>query len=193
MKVKNYILLSLILLCNEAYAQKIEREYDISNNEAPQKANAFIRHYFKEVEANWYMEESHQGKTIEAKFKFNGSKFSIEFDTIGNLLDIEKQVKFKQLETKNKDLISKALNAVFIKYKIKKTQEQFIGDEKNVAKHISAQDQPKEKDYTLNYELIVKAKEKGKPKAFYEVLISENGEILRVDRIVQRSTDNFEF
>ena len=76
---------------------KYEKEYDIEQKEVPRIALEFITKSGFEKHVRWYREESQDGTTIEAKSKKNRHKYSIEFDTSGKLLDIEKTVKMLEL------------------------------------------------------------------------------------------------
>ena len=117
------------------------------------------------------------------------NKYSIEFDTLGNVLDIEKKVAFQALQNEVKNKIISSLNSLFIKHKILKVQIQWKGDQESLLKLIT--DSKKVKFPEL-YEIVVKGK---KQRAFklYEILFDPEGKAMKVLEIIQRPSDNLEF
>jgi uncharacterized protein YxjI len=45
----------------------------------------------------WYIEEGNDGNTFEAKVVYKRHRYSIEFSEEGQILDVEKKVKFSEL------------------------------------------------------------------------------------------------
>ena len=68
--------------------EKFEREFRISKEEVPQKAQNFIKQCEFDKKVKWYMEESQDGKAIEAKSYKKNYKYSVEFDMKGNVLEL---------------------------------------------------------------------------------------------------------
>ncbi|GAA4274848.1 hypothetical protein GCM10022258_41440 [Aquimarina gracilis] len=167
---------------------KFEREYRIKKHEAPKAAVAFISKGFSEKKVKWYVEESQDGKTFEAKTNYKKNKYSIEFDTLGNILDIEKKVSFQSLQNVLKSKIISSLNSLFVKHKILKVQIQWKGDQENLLKLIK---DTKKENYSELYEIVIKGK-KQRTFKMYEILFDSEGKALKVLEIIQRPSDNLE-
>lgn len=169
---------------------KYEKEYDIEQKEVPRIALEFITKSGFEKHVRWYREESQDGTTIEAKSKKNRHKYSIEFDTSGKLLDIEKTVKIKQLSPPIQSALREGLTKEFRKYKVIKIQEQWKGDQSELLESI--QSTKASASTKINYELIIKGKINDK-KEYHEVLMSPFGQVFSRSLITHRTTDNLEF
>src|SRR5690606_9432526 len=121
---------------------------------------------------HWYYEENLTGNSVEAKLTFRKKKYSIEFDTLGNLQDVEILINWAEIPKKVQNNITSNLDSVFTVSKIKKIQIQYIGN--NAALLDLAKKQFTNREYTTNYELIVVGK-KDTQKKLYEVVFSQNG------------------
>ncbi|MEZ4934623.1 MAG: hypothetical protein R2788_21160 [Saprospiraceae bacterium] len=83
---------------NQIHAQvKYEKESRLKEKDVPSIALDFIDSLAVKKKVRWYLEEGFNRTSVEAKFKMDNRKYSIEFDTIGNLEDIEIQVKWDGL------------------------------------------------------------------------------------------------
>lgn len=169
---------------------KFEKEERIELSEAPASAVAFIESLALDQSHKWYLEQSQDGVTYEYKTKYNRHKYSIEFDTSGRVLDIEKTVSFKSIDPIIRRKIQNSLALQFSKYKINKIQLQWIADTETLRDLVISGDT--EMSYDQNYELVIKANKEGK-KDFYEVLFDSNGEIRKLLKVIQRGTSNLEF
>lgn len=187
-----FLSLVLILLGFSAFSQqKFEREYRIKSEQAPLKSIEFVAKCNFEKKIKWYAEESQDGKTFEAKVCHNSKKYSLEFSEKGKLLDIEIKVGFKKIPKKIQQNIVKTLSEKFKKYKIKKTQIQYKGDDNEMYKAVFNLKTHHQKINTL-YELVVKGK-KASNYHLYELLFDKKGEILKELRFATQNTDNLEF
>lgn len=190
-KSKLLSIIILVLFTLNLFGQtKYEREYKVNEQEIPAIAIGFIDSSFNDCKIKWYIEQSQDGKTYEAKTKLNNCKFSVEFDTLGNVLDVEKTIKFETLDSIVKEKINKSLQNEFNFYKIIKTQIQWISADETLQELIV--NGGSANNHTLNYELTLKAKKEGMLK-FYEVLLDRIGNVIRVSEIIERSTDNLDF
>lgn len=153
-----------------AQNKKIEVEKRIDRAVFPDQALEYLNQNFPGVE-KWrlYEEQSSDSLSYEAKFKQEGYRYSVEFTPDGNLMDVEKQVKFRVLPESTKNQIVQRWQEDFSRFKIIKCQEQtsIIG---------------------IRYEIEVKGKnEKGV--SIFEYLFEENGAFLKRSRVVLRSSD----
>ncbi len=168
---------------------KFEREYRIKVDEVPKPAIDFMDIAFDSKRIKWYAEESQDGKTVEGKTRDNHLKYSIEFDTLGNPIDVEMKVPFNMLKENLKNAINNSLDSIYIKHKILKTQIQWKADPKTLVLLIKNQ---YKNDFDEHYEIVIKAKKKTIFKR-YELLFDQNGKVIKELEIIQRNTDNIEF
>jgi len=183
---KILIVLILTTCINIGFSQeKYEKEARIRAIEAPSKAKEFMDGVFIANKIKWYAEENLIGKAIEAKVKRNGKRYSIKFDTLGNLKDVEIAVDFNTIPEKTRIIIQGKLESLFPTFKIQKTQVQFLGEEsvlrELIVKGIT------EHDHSTNYEIVIRGK-KDRKVDYYEILFNEQGDLLRKERIIQKNT-----
>lgn len=182
----------LFALCsNQLYAQqKYEKESRLKENEVPDKALHFIDSLEVESRVRWYLEKGLERTSIEAKFKLNNQKYSIEFDTIGNLEDIETQVKWSGLQKPLRDSISFYLGANCKKFKIQKVQIQYSGDRSVLLSKIKTGESTE--DCIIRYEIVVKCYY-DKNVNLFEYLFSDSGQKLSVAQIVFKNSSHLEY
>jgi hypothetical protein len=174
--------LALFLFTNTTYAQeKIEREYAIKSTQVPKPALEFIHQVFENSRIRWYAEESQKGRSIEAKLKRDGTIYSIEFDTDGKPQDIEMLIKFKSLPEKLCLAIQRTLEAEFRRIKIQKVQRQWTGPAPTL-QLLLAKKKPIAL-YTTRYELVIRGT-KDKSTSDYEVLVDDQGMLIRTSKII---------
>ena len=167
--------------------KKYEREYDIRQNDVPKRALDFVSSVFKNAKINWYGEESLTGKSIEAKLKDSGKRYSIEFDESGKIQDIEILSSMGKIDTQIRNIIKDNLSNAFSKYKVTKTQIQWNGSESELKKALLADKLPGE--IVVRYEMVVRGT-RGKKAGYFEVLFESNGSVTSIKEIVQRNADN---
>lgn len=178
----------MILLRTPCIGQKkYEREYSIRSNTVPEKALRFVSSAFKNTKIHWYAEESLTEKTIEAKFRNSGKRYSIEFDKSGEIQDIETLITVNQIDTKIQATLRDNLSKKFSKYKIIKTQLHWKGKENELKEALLADQLPR--GVVTKYELIIRAT-KDKKENYFEVQSEKNGTIESIKEIVQRNADN---
>jgi len=173
------------------YAQnKIEKESRLKREEVVTKAVEYIDSLAEGEKVKWYLEEGIDNKSIEAKFELDKQKFSVEFDSIGNLEDIEIQLKWKDLSKPLQDTIQVYLGEVCKKFRIKKIQIQYSGNPTILLSKI--QTDTIISGYQVKYEIVARCKNKDNV-ALYEYLFSETGQTLSVTQIVFKSSTNLEY
>lgn len=170
-------------------AQKVEREFRISQDEFPARAIQFLNAANVELKrVKWYEEIQEDKMSFEAKVKIEKILYSIEFDSLGHIEDIEKLVPFKKLPPGVQHVLCSALKSELGKYKIIKTQIQFTHFKKNKFNLNELSDQ----NSTVNYEIKLYDK-KDKSKRLMEYLVSDKGEILSSQEVIIRSTENLTY
>ncbi len=181
-----YIIFFFVII-NTVYAQKIEIEKGVSEDEIPEIAFEYItsRNVSK---YRWFKEESESGITYEAKFKHNKRKFSVEFSEKGQFEDIEISIAKSEIAEESKSRIEKALSAEFEKYKISKVQIQYktIDLKELLSAAIPKLDAPH------IYEIVVKGK-KGKSQKLWEFQFNYLGELISFQEIVLRNKPYLEY
>ncbi|WP_299046812.1 hypothetical protein [uncultured Polaribacter sp.] len=186
-KVTLFTLLSTFSFFSQ---EKFEREYRVTEFQVPIPSSTFIKSLQFHKKVKWYAEESQDSKTFEAKVRHNNYKYSIEFTEKGNIIDIEKTIKFNELSKKIKENITRSLSIRFQKFKIKKTQVQFLCS--NTKEYKTLFIDSLSKDFYINYELVIKAKLEGNSNLF-EILINENGQVLKELKFTPSTSLNLEF
>lgn len=168
--------------------EKLEKEYRIRLNQVPQPALDYVSTYnFQKVK--WYAEESLKGISIEAKARANNRHFSIEFDKNGILEDVEITINKAAIVGDANTNIDQYLDENFRRYRIRKIQQQFSGNPKDI------RDLIKNKTInpvTIKYELIVKGKDSSGV-YLYELLFNDKGKLEQRSKIIFRNSDNLEY
>ncbi|MBR9921264.1 MAG: hypothetical protein GYB31_10535 [Bacteroidetes bacterium] len=180
-------LISLGFLSSLGAQVKFEREYRLDREEIPKPALQFIEACPFENRIKWYGEESQEGKSVEAKTKHLGRKYSIEFDTSGQIQDVEAIVDWEELPKSLQEKIQACFDSSFEKVRIKKIQQQWTGQEENLLQVL--QQKPTKSTYEIKYEIVIKARSED-GKNLYEMLFSDQGEVLRKDLIQPDNSDN---
>lgn len=184
-------LLSYFLLTCSLFAQqKYEREYRVKPEEVPGAARDFLNSCSFSAKVKWYGEESLEGHSVEAKLKEENVKYSIEFDTLGNLQDVEIDIAWQEIEQRTQENILANLNQEFEKHRLIKIQLQWTGSEEALLELIRTG--KTDKAFNRKYEIVLKGK-KDKKSAWYEFLFSEDGSIERKAIIIFRNTDNLDY
>lgn len=181
------LMFSLSVLTQE----KFEKEYRITLDEAPKKSIQFIQSIQFKKKIKWYAEESNDGRTFEAKTCHNKYEYSIEFNENGTLLDVEKKIKFSELNKEIGQKIKKEILKRFRKFKFKKIQIQYKGLESEIKKIFNTTDRAKI-NTRIFYELVIKGK-KEKQYSLYEITFDEYGNFIQELKFKPSSSLNLEF
>lgn len=186
--MRNSIFLFLFISSSISGQSKFEKEFRIKESIVPIKALNFISEIEQRRKVKWYREESLDGKSIEAKFNIGKTKYSIEFDTLGQIEDIEESIKLTNLDTNLNRAINNQLAYDFKKYKVIKSQRQLTGDEQQLIKCL------KDKNIQLisGYEIVLKGR-KGKLVNLYEYFFNESGKIESKRKIIVKSSVHLEY
>ena len=185
MKREYFITVFICFLIQSVAGQyKFEREYRIEQEEVPKQAIEFIENVNFKKKVKWYVEESQDGKTIEAKTTYKGRKHSIEFDTKGAVIDVEIKINFSKLDKALQKNIISVLKERFKKFKIRKVQLQFKGQKEALINCITSQCLIKP-----SFEIVLKGKKETTYELF-EMLFDSKGE--KILKELKFSADNFD-
>ena len=127
---------------------------------------------------------------MEAKFRFNKKHYSVEFDTEGNLQDVEISIEIAEIQEGAKENIIKKLESEFSKFSIQKIQTHYPGKNPEILSIIK--NPPKETGNNVKYELVVNGKTENTTKQ-YEMVFDNNGILTEKKEIIQKNADNLEF
>ncbi|WP_338761712.1 hypothetical protein WAF17_16030 [Bernardetia sp. ABR2-2B] len=181
-------LLFLLFISFYSYSQsKLEIEERIKKGEAPPLAQKFIDSLHFSSKIKWFVEQDYDRKTYEAKTKSEGKKYSIEFDTLGKIEDIEVEIKWHQIPIAVRKNICQRLNADFEKHKIKKIQTQYSGSSADLLNLKTSIE-----NLIIKYEIVLKGQKKSQI-LFYEYLFSKEGEFEEESQFDFRNTDHLEY
>lgn len=171
-----------------SYSQsKLEIEERIEKEEVPFVAQQFIDSLCFSSKIKWYLEKNYIKTTYEAKIKEKGQKYSIEFDSLGQIEDIEIEIDWKQIPTSVQASICTVLKADFEKHKISKIQIQYTGKTEDLIKVRMQKD-----NLTIKYEIVLKGQNDSEIE-FYEYLFSETGTFEQKMILDFRNTDHLEY
>lgn len=171
---------------------KYEKEYRISSELVPSSAVNYIEKFNFEKKVKWYREESLTLASIEAKTKRNKQRYSIEFDTTGQLQDLEIEIDFKTINPSAQKNICAALSQEFDRYKLEKTQRQYAGKATTILAYFLQAGMHISPEIKIQFEIVLEGKTADKVN-LYECTFSQQGTLISKRRIVLRNTDILEY
>ena len=179
-----------LIIKTGACQTKYEREYRIEPTLVPERALQFIAALPFKNKIKWYREEGLNSTSLEAKTRHLSKKYSIEFDTLGKVEDIEIVISRKELPEDPRNAITRYLDSVHTRYRLRKIQLQYAGAAEAL-RALVTKGKTQER-HAVNFEIVVKGKTDGRYRLL-EYLFSEEGVMLRKARILLRNTDNLEY
>ena len=169
---------------------KYEKEVRINTDSVPTNALEFVDALNFDKKVRWYQEFGLETTTIEAKTKFNGKRYSIEFSKDGELEDVEVGIKWSHAPGEVRAKIDDYLTSKYERYTVDKLQVQYTGDHESIADFVRGQ--KGSEDLTVNYEMVFHTRVDKHYKKF-EYLFSAEGEYLKSSEIIQQNSDNIEY
>jgi len=189
-------ILLFLLLAAMAYhplsAQvKYETEAQIEKGEVPQRARQFIARIQPTKSESWYREQNQDGVAIEVKLKKWGDRYSIKFSENGELQDVEKEIKWKEIPRDVREEMEEVWSESYDRHRVEKIQLHFEDDDERLLDYLQSGDlEELGNDYTYEIEVRVK---KESEYGLYEFVFDDDGEEKQRRLIVTRRTDNMEF
>jgi len=191
---KTTIILSIVFLLLFPFVlkaqHKYESEYRMKSELIPQSAKRFIDSIGPDSKVKWYKEISLSGVSFEAKFKHKKKQFSIEFDTLGILQDVEFVIKKSEIAPKVYNKIEDKLDSLYQKWKFQKIQMNYVGSHNDLITLIN-KNEPSDA-MKVSYEIVLKGKAPGNTQLF-EITFNDQGEIQDIQQIVQDKADHLEY
>jgi hypothetical protein len=169
---------------------KFEKESRIQPREVPQEALSFFDSLQSGTKIKWYLEEGLDKKSIEAKFKLNKVRYSVEFDIAGEIEDVEVEMKWKDVNSPLRDAISLRLKKDCLDHKVMKVQKQFTGGKQGLLLLLIKGSTAA--DLTLHYEIVVRCKQPNSVDLF-EYLFTEQGDVLSTSKIIFKNSSHLEY
>jgi hypothetical protein len=169
---------------------KYEREYGVSAKEIPVPARVFAEKAFPEQKIRWYKEEGLESFSFEAKVRRRGTSFSVEFDSLGTIEDVEMLLSFSEIDEPVRKNIEARLGSTFSKYRIQRVQRQLTGKEQALEELVSVGTTGL--PFVVRYEIVARGK-KDKTTGLYELLFDDQGALLGMKEIIPRNTDILDY
>ena len=169
---------------------KFERETRLKEEDVPDPALSFIQQANLDSKVKWYFEENLEGNSVEAKFKLDQVRYSVEFDTTGSIQDIEVEVKAATLAPTILATIKEQLAQQFSRYKIQKIQLQYSGPEEVLSTALVQH--PDIGEAETRHEIVVKGRN-SEDTALYEFTFDQDGQLLKQERIVFKNANHLEY
>ena len=191
MRLITCILCFSCLNFNFAFTQvKYEKEYRIDEGRIPENIKSYLNTITFKNKIKWYKDEALNKYTYEAKTSHNNLNFSIEFDSLGIIEDVEFEIEWKNIPKLTQKNIEIYLDSVYQKKKIIKVQVQYTGKSENLIDVIK--DIELKNRLTRKYEIVLKGKE-NKKFQMMEYLFSNEGKFEDKAIIIMKNTDNLEY
>lgn len=173
-----------------SFAQdKLEQERRVKTREVPKPARDWLKDAFEGTKkVRWYKEVTSGSKSFEAKFDYQSAFYSVEFDTLGVIEDIEVDRAWEAIPEAHRTAMEQSM-ADWDKVKIRRVQEQWTGEPDDLE---DAMDEEEWEDITTRYEVELLAEINGE-KELWEVLFSTDGEVLLRRKVIVRADDNLNF
>lgn len=187
------ILISIILftMSLHGFAQfKYEKESRANKKDVPAYAVNFVDSLNFSSKVKWYKEIGYNTVSFEAKTKYKGKRYSIEFSEDGAFEDIEIEIKSNEIPSETLNKVSIILSENYSEYSIEKIQAQYSGDARIILEYFK--NKGSKAEVTINYEIVVASKVDGSFKMF-EYLFTKEGEFLHKKAITIKATDNIEY
>jgi hypothetical protein len=185
-----FLLLAVVVQSNSWAQNKFEKESRITRDAVHPQALQFIDSLQLTSRVRWYLEEGLTEKTIEAKFKKNKLRYSVEFDTLGRIQDVEVDVSWNDLALDLRSIIESSLEKNCSRHRIIKVQRQFSG-KRNLLFLLINNAQISE-ELEVKYEVIVRCRQENSVD-LYEYLFSQTGFVLSVSRIIFKNSSHLEY
>lgn len=172
-----------------SFGQKQEIEKRVKPDVVPANAVNWIKKVkIKKKRLRWYFEATSGKKSYEAKFLHDKRLYSVEFDTLGNIEDVEIFLKKRELDSKTTELIESTIDDRFLKFKIVKIQVQYVDAGDVLLRWMNGGQVNVNKQYEVEFE----AKEDSVWR-MYEGTFTAKGTLVNSREIIMRSTENLNY
>lgn len=180
-----------IFFCVTVWSQnKNEHEERLELQNFPEAAIAVINTLPTRIKRiKFYKEQDGNKSSFEAKFKYKKQKYSIEFDSMGTIEDIELTLKTKKIEGKTATSIKAYFKENYTKTKFIKVQQQYVYNPKLSAETFVKNILNKTSTAKINYEVIAEVNANSK-RDVKEFTFDGNGLFLNFRIVTPSSYDH---
>ncbi|WP_299553468.1 hypothetical protein [Seonamhaeicola sp.] len=160
--MKSLYIVCIMLCCTLSFSQtKNEKEERIKPSEFPEVARSHFNNISGKVKYLKFFKETDGDKqSFEAKFKYKRQHYSVEFDSLGKLEDIEIVIKEKDIPRATLENIEKYYDEHFKKVRLIKIQKQFVNITKRTDKQFINFILRKPNNKHTHFEIIAEIKTK---------------------------------
>jgi hypothetical protein len=168
---------------------KTEREIGINSGEVPSAAKVWLNDAFENIrKPKWYLEYSQIGKSYEAKFHYQGHFYSVEFDSLGKVEDVEIEIKESEIPSEVWTEIKSYFGSNYNETKVEKIQRQLTGSESDLEDFF---DQEESERILIRYEIVFQGK--NQLWELWEALFDDSGKFLSILKVEIQPNDNLIF
>lgn len=168
------------------FKQELERR--IQRTEFPEVALEQLEQLAGQIrKVKFYKEISNNATTFEAKFIWNGSRWSLEFDSLGRFKDIEQTLSYRAFRKFMTKTMLEEINRLGSPYSILKAQRQYSWKEERNRYFKPEIINPGHKGVNVRYEVEMEVKLGDGRLVAYELLMEEDGKLLRKREILPPS------
>jgi hypothetical protein len=166
----------LLFYCSFCFSQsKYEKEERIDVSEFPKVAQNYFNTISDQVNyLKYYKEIDGDKQSFEVKFKLKKQYYSVEFDTLGIIEDIEIVIKKKHIPQAVLNNISSYFNESFKKHRLIKIQKQYIKTSNKTDLQFLQQILTNINEKNTNYEIISEVKT-NEGRTLKEFIFNSNG------------------
>lgn len=183
------IFITIFLSLHLSAQDKVEREDRVSPDQVPAPARSWMQDAFdKTGKVKWYFERTSGKESFEAKLKYRGAHYSVEFSVSGDLEDVEIERDLDELPLEHRRALRERF-ASLDKFSLQRLQEQRTGSPEDLQASLAGNDVD---GIVTLYEIEFVADIEGEI-ALWEGTFTPDGELLNYRKIILRPTDNLGF
>lgn len=190
MKEITGILFLLILIHQLNGQEKREMERDVKKREVPSPAVDWMHDaYEKAGKIKWYYQEDGSDISYEAKLRWQEKRHSVEFDTLGRIIDLEIEIDWDDLPSEIRMALKSHFDAHYQKWEILKVQQQWVGDPDDLEDLI---DEQEVENLTIRYEIEYRGQTEEEDE-LWEGLFDHNGKQVEKRKIILGNLNNLTY
>jgi len=190
--IRNLLLIIFFLSSISVLGQdKLEQEVRVKAQQVPLEARKWLKDAFESVrKPKWYKEFSELDYSFEAKFKLKGRFHSVEFDSLGNVLDVEIEIEWESLSEEVKANLTLYFEETLRRFKLEKIQIQYSGLPGDLEDFF---DEEETDGVLIQFEIEYQAEDQSEVIRIWEGTFSSDGKFLTHRRIIVRELFNLSF
>jgi hypothetical protein len=190
--IRNSLLFFFLLSSISVLGQeKVEREVRVKEYQVPLEARKWLTNAFEKItKPKWYKEFSELGYSFEAKFKLKDRFHSVEFDSLGSVLDVEIEMEWEGLSDEVKANLTSHFEGTPRGFKLEKIQIQYSGLPGDLEDYF---DEEETHGVLIQFEIEYQAEDQSEVIRLWEGTFSSDGKFLAQRRIVVREIFNLSF